>query len=78
MPKPAAIRVIHRNLRWEVSAGGLIRPMIDWLCTRERAIDHALERALEAQTDVIVVERCDGTVEEVIPLEAVNVSRSYQ
>ena len=39
------LRVTHRNLRWEVAHNGLIRPMIDWLCTRERAVDHAFEIA---------------------------------
>jgi hypothetical protein len=39
------LRVTHRNLRWEVAHNGLIRPMIDWLCTRERAVDHAVEIA---------------------------------
>ena len=47
----AALRTEHilcverRNLRWEVAHNGRTRPMIDWLCTRERAVDHALEIA---------------------------------
>lgn len=47
----AALRSEHvlcvepRNLRWEVSYNGVTRPMIDWLCSRERAVDHALEIA---------------------------------
>jgi hypothetical protein len=39
------VRVEHRNLRWEVAHNRVTRPMIDWLCTRQRAIDHALEIA---------------------------------
>jgi hypothetical protein len=39
------LRVERRNLRWEVAYNGVTRPMIDWLCTRERAVDHALEIA---------------------------------
>ncbi len=39
------IVVRRRNLRWEVALDGVTRRMIDWLCTRERAIEHALEMA---------------------------------
>jgi hypothetical protein len=39
------IVVRHRNLRWEVALDGVTRRMIDWLCTRERALTHALEMA---------------------------------
>lgn len=39
------LRVERRQLRWEVSLDGVTRPMIDWLCTRERAVEHALEIA---------------------------------
>jgi|GEM_PF-3000569 len=46
-PKTLEIRVIPRNLRWEVSVNGVTRRLIDWLCTKERAIDHAIERARE-------------------------------
>jgi hypothetical protein len=41
------IRIRHRNLRWEIAVDGVSRPRVDWLCTRERAIEHALERARE-------------------------------
>jgi hypothetical protein len=41
------VRVRHRNLRWEVSVDNVTRPLVDWLCTRERALEHALERARE-------------------------------
>lgn len=44
--KPEVV-VARRNLRWEVAVRGLTRPMIDWLCTKERAIQHAVERAHE-------------------------------
>lgn len=39
------IVVRRRNLRWEVALDGVTRRMIDWLCTRERAVMHALEMA---------------------------------
>lgn len=39
------IVVRHRSLRWEVSVDGVTRRMIDWLCTEERAVAHALELA---------------------------------
>jgi hypothetical protein len=39
------ILVRRRNLRWEVALDGVTRRMIDWLCTRERALEHALEMA---------------------------------
>jgi hypothetical protein len=39
------LRVEYRNMRWEVAHNGVTRRMIDWLCTRERAVDHALEIA---------------------------------
>ncbi len=46
-PTSSEVRVVHRNLRWEVAVDGRTRRMIDWLCTKERAIDHAVERARE-------------------------------
>jgi len=65
------LRVIPRNLRWEVSVNGVTRRLIDWLCTKERAIDHALEQAREllrweagdAQA-IVIVERLDRTEEQ--------------
>ena len=64
------IRVVPRNLRWEVSLNSVTRPMIDWLCTKDRAIDHAFERAYEllrvephAQVFVII-ERADRSEEQ--------------
>lgn len=70
-PRPTIeLRVAQRNLRWEVSCNGVTRRMIDWLCTKERAIAHAFERADELmQCDgdpeiVVIVERSDGTEEQ--------------
>lgn len=68
--KTIELRVIPRNLRWEVSINGVTRRLIDWLCTKERAVDHALERAREllrweageAQA-IVIVERLDRTEE---------------
>jgi Uncharacterized protein conserved in bacteria (DUF2188) len=75
MPHAVEIQVVHRSLRWEVRVNGAARPLIDWLCTKERAVDHAQERAREVDADVIVVEGHDWTVEEVIPVE--RASRRY-
>ena len=69
--KSIELRVVPRNLRWEVSVNGVTRRLIDWLCTKERAIDHALEQAREllrweageAQA-VVIVERVDHTEEQ--------------
>ena len=48
-PRPAlpahVIVVRFTHLRWEVSLDGRTRPRLDWLCTRERAVEHALEMA---------------------------------
>ena len=68
MPHAVEVRVVPRNLRWEVVADGVTRRMIDWLCTKERAIDHALERAKEFDAVAVVVEHVDGSVGEVIPI----------
>jgi hypothetical protein len=65
------LRVVPRNLRWEVSVNGVTRRLIDWLCTKERAIAHALEQAREhlrwesgeAQA-VVIVERADHSEEQ--------------
>jgi hypothetical protein len=43
--------------------------MIDWLCTRERAVDHAHERAREVDARVIVVEGADFALEDVIHVD---------
>ena len=67
---PADVRVVPRNLRWEVEVHGITRRMIDWLCTKDRAIDHALERAAELIRGephgraVVEVVRSDGSVED--------------
>jgi hypothetical protein len=66
-PHAAEVRVIHKNLRWEVKALGVTRPLIDWLCTKERAIEHALDRAREVGVGIVVVENSDGGIEELIP-----------
>jgi hypothetical protein len=65
------LRVVPRNLRWEVSVNGVTRRLIDWLCTKERAIDHALEQAREQlrwESDeaqaVVIVERADHSEEQ--------------
>lgn len=45
---PAHVVLVRfTHLRWEVALDGRTRPRIDWLCTRERAIAHALELARE-------------------------------
>ncbi|MDB4993373.1 MAG: hypothetical protein JWM74_805 [Myxococcaceae bacterium] len=62
----SVVRVVPRNQRWEVAANGVTRPMIDWLCTRDRAIAHALELAHEVGDGHvrIRIERSDGTIED--------------
>lgn len=63
------LRVAPRNLRWEVSTNGVTRRLIDWLFSKERAIEHAYQRADELARGgapgpiVLVVERTDGTEE---------------
>lgn len=47
--------------------------MIDWLCTKERAVEHALELAQEivgTQPVMVVVEGPNGNVEEAYELHA--------
>jgi hypothetical protein len=51
-PPDHVVRIRHRNLRWQVDVDGVTRPLVDWLCTRERAIEHALQRARELQGSV--------------------------
>jgi hypothetical protein len=68
MPEASEVLVVQRNQRWEVSVGGVTRRLVDWLCTKERAIEHALERAREVQAKRLVIERGDGTIEAIIPL----------
>ncbi len=60
----STVRVIHRHLRWEVATNGVIRPLHDWLCTRERALDHAFERAREEGIELVTVETGEGIVRE--------------
>ncbi len=48
------------DLRWEVAHNGVTRPMIDWLYSRERAIEHAFEIARDlregpGRTPVLIV-----------------------
>ena len=60
------VLVVPRNHRWEVSVGGVTRRLVDWLCTKERAVEHALERAREVQAKRVVIESWDGRVDEII------------
>lgn len=69
MPRAVEVHVVPRNLRWEVRVNGVARRMIDWLCTKERAVEHALERAREIDAGVIVIEEADFGVEDVIHLD---------
>ena len=69
MPHAVEVHVVRRNLRWEVRVNGVARPRIDWLCTKERAIDHARERAFEVDAKSIVIEGADWTIEDVIHVE---------
>ncbi|MGO9000020.1 MAG: hypothetical protein ACLQVI_42380 [Polyangiaceae bacterium] len=69
VPDPAEVHVVRRNLRWEVRVNGIARPMIDWLCTKERAIEHAIERAHEVDATLVVIEANDWTIEDIIRVE---------
>jgi hypothetical protein len=73
MAHAVEVQVVHRSLRWEVRVNGVARPLIDWLCTKERAIEHAHERALEVGARVIVIERHDWTIEDVMHVERTSV-----
>lgn len=68
MPPYDEVHVLPRNGRWEVSAKGVVRRYVDWLCTKERAIAHALQRARElaggrGEPVFVVVQNRDGDVE---------------
>ena len=65
-PPCALIRVLPRRGRWEVETNGVTRRMIDWLCTKDRAIQHALEQAHDVpeRAAKIRIERADGTLED--------------
>jgi hypothetical protein len=55
----------RRNLRWEVAHNGVTRRLVDWLFSRERALDHALEIAeelLAAPGNARILVRVDGEV----------------
>jgi hypothetical protein len=66
MPERSEVLVVPRNRRWEVSVSGVTRPLIDWLCTKERAVEHALEQARALHARSVVVETRDGYVDEII------------
>lgn len=75
MPEPtrfapsAVVRVLPHRLHWEVRAPGLPLRLIDSLCTKERAIEHAVAVAEELRETaglrrvVVAVERADGSIE---------------
>jgi hypothetical protein len=69
MPHAVEVLVVRRNLRWEVRVNGVARPLIDWLCTKDRAIEHARDRAREVDARVVLIEGADWTVEEVIHVD---------
>ena len=66
MPERSEVVVVPRNMRWEVSVGGVTRRLIDWLCTKDRAVEHALERAREVHAKSVVIETRDGSIDEII------------
>ena len=70
-PFDHVLTVRHRNLRWEVAHNGVTRRLVDWLFSRERAIDHALDIAEElldapGRTRVLVRVVGDGGFERVL------------
>ena len=66
MPERGKVVVVPRNMRWEVSVGGVTRRLIDWLCTKDRAVEHALELARDVRAKSVVIETRDGSVDEII------------
>lgn len=70
-PFDHVLTVRHRNLRWEVAHNGRTRRLVDWLFSRERAVDHALEIAHElvaapGRTRVLVRVEGDRAFERVL------------
>ena len=63
------VHVVPRNMRWELDVRGVTRPMLDWFCSKERAVQYGVLRALDVGAPVIVVERGDRSVEQVIAVE---------
>lgn len=70
-PFDHVLTVRHRNLRWEVAHNGVTRRLVDWLFSRERAIDHALDIAEEllaapGRTSVLVRVVGDGAFDRIL------------
>lgn len=57
------------NQRWEVRVRGVARPLIDWSFSRERAIEHARERARETDAVRILAEGGEWSNEEVLDVD---------
>jgi hypothetical protein len=66
MPQRSEVLVVPRNLRWEVSVGGVTRRLVDWLCSKDRAIEHAVELAREVGAEKVVIENGDRNVDEIV------------
>ncbi|MGZ3422433.1 MAG: DUF2188 domain-containing protein [Polyangiales bacterium] len=65
----ALIRVVPRDLAWVVIVDPAYERLIDRLCTKERAIEHALELAEQFATKqrchvTVRIERRDGSFED--------------
>jgi hypothetical protein len=65
------VRVIPRNQRWEVQVDGFVRPIVDWLATRERAVQYAFDQAIDLvgrgmSHVVIAVMTEDGALDELV------------
>lgn len=62
------IRVVPSDLAWRVISDPLVERMIDRLCTRERAVEHAFELAAElmrtSRSVRVRVEDASGGTEE--------------
>lgn len=75
--------VRHRNRRWEVAHNGVTRRMLDWLFSRERAVEHALEMAGELlaapghERVLVRVEASDG-YERVLESERASSARRFE
>ena len=56
MPPSTDVRVVPSQLRSEIRVRGVTRPMIDWFCTRKRALEHAMDEARALGEQFVLVE----------------------
>lgn len=64
-----------RSRRWEVAHNGIIRPLVDWFFSEERALEHAFEMA-EQMMSVPGTARILVRVESAEPFERILVKEA--